>query len=90
MRAVRKILAHLNVIFAGMFLTFFIIDRFNPAMCFIDNDISKWLLCCFSLTALALAVISLSAIHRRELAQARSAAELEALQEQILKRPPAG
>lgn len=88
MRTARKVLSHLNVIFAGMFLTFLIVDRFNPTMSFIDNDISKWLLCCFSLTALALAVITLRAIHRRELVQAQSAAEREAMQEEILERPP--
>ena len=83
MRTVRKVLSHLNVIFGGMFLTLFIFDRFNPTMSLIDNSISKWLLCCFSLTALALAVITLRAIHRRELMQARHEAAADAATRRI-------
>ena len=67
MLKVRKILSHLVIILGGMFLTFFCIDRVNTAMAFIDNEISKWLLLCFSLIALALAIINLVTIRRREL-----------------------
>lgn len=63
----RKILSHLLIILGGMFLTFFWLDRRNPAMLFIDNEISKWLLLCFSLIALALAIITLVTIRRLEL-----------------------
>ena len=67
MLKIRKILSHLVVILGGMFLTFFCIDRVNTAMAFIDNEISKWLLFFFSLLALALAIITLVTIRRREL-----------------------
>ena len=67
MLKIRKILSHLVVILGGMFLTFFCIDRVNTAMAFIDNEISKWLLFCFSLIAMALAIINLVTIRRREL-----------------------
>ncbi len=64
MRKARKILSHLTIILGGMFLTFFWLDRRNPAMLFIDNEISKWLLLCFSLIALALAIITLVTMRR--------------------------
>lgn len=35
---------HLLITLAGMFLTFFIIDKHNRAMEFINNDISKGLI----------------------------------------------
>ncbi len=77
MLKVRKVLSHLLIILGGMFLTFFWIDRVNPAMCFIDNEISKWLLLCFSLIALALAIITLAAIHRLELREKNKAQKRE-------------
>jgi len=70
MLKVRKILSHLMIILGGMFLTFFWLDRVNPAMCFIDNEISKWLLLCFSLVALTSAIITLVIIHRQDLKRA--------------------
>jgi|GEM_PF-93964 len=72
MLRLRKILGHLNVIFGGMFLTFFWLDRAYPAMSFLDNTISKWLLCVFSLAALTSAAVNLTEIHRRELEDARA------------------
>lgn len=48
----KKLLAHCAIIISGMYIVFFFIDRVNPAMGFIDNDITKPLL-------LALALISI-------------------------------
>lgn len=67
MLKVHKLLSHLMIILGGMFLTFFWLDRVNPAMCFIDNEISKWLLLCFSLIALTSAIITLTILHRQDL-----------------------
>jgi hypothetical protein len=39
-----RVLPHLSIILSGMLLTFFIIDRVNTAMAFINNDITKWLI----------------------------------------------
>jgi hypothetical protein len=66
MLQIRKILSHLTVIFGGMFLTFFLIDRVNTAMGFIDSEISKWVLFCFSLTAIAQGILSLISIRWQE------------------------
>lgn len=40
----RKLLPHGAIIISGMYLVFFLIDRVNSAMAFINNDITKWLL----------------------------------------------
>lgn len=44
MNKLRELFSHLTVILALMFLTFLVLDQFNPLMNFIDNDISRWLL----------------------------------------------
>lgn len=36
-------------------------------MLFIDNEISKWLMLCFSVIVLALAIITLVTIHRLDI-----------------------
>ena len=44
MTKVYRLICHLTVILALMFLVFLILDQFNPMMNFIDNAISRWLL----------------------------------------------
>ncbi|MBR6187021.1 MAG: hypothetical protein IKQ41_12285 [Clostridia bacterium] len=44
MNKIRKLLSHLTLILALMFLTFLVLDQFNPLMNFVDNDISRVLL----------------------------------------------
>ena len=48
----KKLLAHLNIVLAGMILTLLCIDRVNTAMRFIDNDITKGIL--FALCAVSI------------------------------------
>lgn len=40
----RKILPHAAIVISGMYLVFFLIDRVNSAMAFINNGITKRLL----------------------------------------------
>ena len=63
---VRKILSHITLIFAGMFLVFFLIDRVNPAMEFISSEISKWTLLLFVISAILQTVVSLISIRMTE------------------------
>ena len=44
MTKLNLIFAHLTVILSLMFLTFLILDQFNPMMNFVNNAISSWLL----------------------------------------------
>lgn len=38
------IFSHLTMILALTFLTFLVLDQFNPMMNFVDNGISRWML----------------------------------------------
>lgn len=59
-----ELLCHITIVFSGMFLVFFCIDRFNPAMGFIDSDISKWTLLAFCLASLSSSIVSVSSIRK--------------------------
>lgn len=61
----RKLLPHVNIILGLMFITFFIVDKFNGAMNFIDNDISKGLLLLFALVSIANAGFMIRENRRR-------------------------
>ncbi|MDO4563609.1 MAG: hypothetical protein Q4C12_07215 [Clostridia bacterium] len=52
-----KILPHIQIILALMLLTFAIIDKFNSAMAFIDNEITKNMLIAFSVCAITTAIL---------------------------------
>lgn len=72
MKRIMHLLPHLCIILSGMLLTFFIIDRFNTAMAFINNDITKWLI---GITAV-LSIINCSALvyyQKREVRHSASA-----------------
>lgn len=63
----RKILAHLSIIFAGMCFVLFVIDRIKGgAMSFINNDITKAFIAILSLLSILVSVITLSAQTREQ------------------------
>lgn len=63
MNLVKKALPHLCIIFAGMFVTFCIIDRFNNAMSVIGNNpLEKTALFLFSIVAV---IVSGMLIHKQ-------------------------
>ena len=63
----RKILAHLSIIFAGMCFVLFVIDRIKGgAMSFINNDITKAFIAILSLLSILISVITLSAQTREQ------------------------
>ena len=47
-----EVISHATIVLSVVFLVFFVIDRFNPAMEFIGSDISDWLLGAFCVIAL--------------------------------------
>lgn len=49
----RKILPHVSILLSNMYIVFFLIDRVNTAMAFINNNITKWLLLFASLISIA-------------------------------------
>ena len=58
-----NVLPHINIVLAVTMLTFFVVDRYNRAMSFIDNDITKWMICVFCVTVLIEAIVTV--IYRR-------------------------
>ena len=52
----RKLLPHAAIIISAMYFVFFFIDRVNPAMAFINNDLTKILLCVLCVIAICNAV----------------------------------
>lgn len=63
-------LPHGAILIANMYIVFFLIDRVNTAMCFIDNDITKGLLVIMCLLSV---IISMAGIHRHRRAEKRRA-----------------
>ncbi len=49
MQRIRAALPHINIVLSLLFLTLVIIDHFNNAMQFIENDITKTLLFIFAI-----------------------------------------
>ena len=60
----RDFLPHATIAMALVLLTFFILDRFNRAMNFIANDITKWMLAIFCGMVVTLAVLYI--VERRK------------------------
>lgn len=46
-RLMLDFLPHLNIALAFVLLVCFVTDRFNRAMSFVNNDITKWMLAIF-------------------------------------------
>ena len=65
MGVIKKLLAHCAIIISGMYIVFFFIDRVNPAMGFVDNDITKPLLLALALIAIINAIQVIAAERRK-------------------------
>ena len=60
----KKVLPHICIIISVMMLTFYVIDRVNSAMSFLNNDIFKNLLLVYCLAVIATSIF-LIAYNRR-------------------------
>lgn len=68
----RKITAHLAIIFGGMCFVLFVIDAIKGgAMSFINNDITKWFIAILSLLSIFNSVISLAGMTNEQRLAAR-------------------
>ena len=61
----RKILPHVSIVLSNMYIVFFLIDRVNSAMSFINNDLTKWLLVFSSLVSIVNAIFLIHDERRR-------------------------
>lgn len=58
MKRLSKILPHVTIILAGMFIVFWILDILNPTMNFINRKISNKLLFAFCISAIITAFLA--------------------------------
>ena len=58
MKRLSKILPHITIILAGMFIVFWILDILNPTMNFINRKISNKLLLAFCISAIITAILA--------------------------------
>ena len=65
MTKLHTLLSHLTVILALMFLTFLILDQFNPMMNFVDNGISRCLLAALCLCGVGQSVLYWKSKHKQ-------------------------
>ncbi|NLI54182.1 MAG: hypothetical protein GX417_07620 [Clostridiales bacterium] len=57
--------AHASIIVGMMFVVFFVIDRFNPAMEFLTSSLSKWLILFLAVCAMANGLFSAVLLFQR-------------------------
>ena len=62
MEKFKRMLPHVAILICNMYIVFFLIDRVNPAMNFIDNRLTKGLLWTFSLLTLLDALLIMAAV----------------------------
>ena len=58
MKRLSKILPHITIILAGMFIVFWILDILNPAMNFINRKLSNKILLAFCISAIITAILA--------------------------------
>lgn len=57
MKKIVKILPHVNIILAVLFITLWVLDKLNPIMNFINNSISNVLLIIFFVVSMANSIL---------------------------------
>lgn len=62
----KRILPHICIIISVMMLVFYVIDRVNSAMSFINNDIFKTLLLFYCIVVIASSVYLIASNRRRK------------------------
>ena len=70
----RKLLPHAAIIISAMYFVFFFIDRVNPAMAFINNELTKILLCVLCVIAICNAIFVIRYNRARARRQQRQTA----------------
>lgn len=71
----RKILPHVAIVLSNMYIVFYLIDRVNSAMCFIDNSITKVLLVILAVISTVNAAFLIRDERRRIVRESRRRAQ---------------
>jgi len=61
-----KVIPHINIAFAVMYIVFFVIDMQNEAMNFINNDATKMILFAMSCFSLVCSVLCICLTRKEE------------------------
>lgn len=64
MDTIKRLIPHLCIILAGMFITFVIVDKFNSFMAVLNNGSAKMLLLLFCIVAVVVSVLLIRAQRR--------------------------
>ena len=75
MKRLSKILPHITIILAGMFIVFWILDILNPTMNFINRKISNKLLLIFCILSIVTAIMNV--YYERKCSKAVNSDKLE-------------
>ena len=60
MKIIRSLLPHILIILSGIFMTFLVLDGYNPTMEFVNNPVSLkllWVFCILSVLSSIFAII---------------------------------
>lgn len=60
MKRLVRILPHVTIVLSLMFITFWVLDIYNPLMNFISSDLSKILLLVFCISSLFTAILAVA------------------------------
>lgn len=66
---------HAAILICNMYIVFFLIDRVNTAMCFIDNDITKYLLMVMCVISISTSINLIRVQRKADKAKARRMAK---------------
>ena len=66
MKKLMNVLGHANIVFAGVFVTLWVINLINPAMHFLSSGVTNVFLLLFCLSAATLGVLSVMQYRRHK------------------------
>ena len=68
---IRKIIPHATIVLCNMYVVFYLIDRVNPAMEFITNNITKFLILLMCIFSTVNAILLIRVQRRQKMMQQR-------------------
>ena len=81
-------LSHTSIIVGMMFVVFFVIDRFNPAMDFLGSTLSKWLILALAVCAFLNGLLSAVYLFQKQRRSMERQAAREEAQHGSRRLPP--
>ncbi len=82
MKTITKIIPHACIILSTMLIVFYVVDRFNTAMAFIDNKITKTLILVLGILSVLTSVMLIAFQRRASWQQVKKQSECNASKHQ--------